>query len=63
VREQARHDPGERQFVLSPESAVSPICAWELDDAIKLGKRILPLIARPHVARQHKPSAHVAKPS
>jgi WD40 repeat protein len=34
-------------FVLSPESAVSPICAWEVEQATQLGKRILPAIAMP----------------
>jgi len=34
-------------FVLSPEAANSPVCAWEVEEAIKLGKRILPVIALP----------------
>jgi WD40 repeat protein len=34
-------------FVLSPTSAISPICAWEVDEAGRLGKRILPVICRP----------------
>lgn len=34
-------------FVMSPESAVSPVCAWEVDEAARLSKRILPIIAMP----------------
>ncbi len=34
-------------FVLSPSSAQSSICAWEVDEAAQLGKRILPVICRP----------------
>ncbi len=34
-------------FVMSPESARSEICAWEVEEAYKLGKRIIPLIALP----------------
>jgi WD40 repeat protein len=34
-------------FVLSPEAAVSPICAWEVEEATRLGKRILPAIPMP----------------
>jgi hypothetical protein len=30
-------------FVLSPTSARSPICDWEVEEARRLGKRILPL--------------------
>ncbi len=33
-------------FVLSPESAASPICAWEVEEAHRLGKRILPAIGQ-----------------
>src|SRR6516165_99860 len=29
-------------FVLSPASAQSPVCAWEVKEAAQLGKRILP---------------------
>jgi TPR repeat protein len=34
-------------FVLSPTSARSEICAWEVEKATRLGKRILPVISRP----------------
>ena len=34
-------------FVLSPASARSSICGWEVEEAARLGKRILPVLARP----------------
>ncbi|MDX2308290.1 MAG: TIR domain-containing protein [Hyphomicrobium sp.] len=34
-------------FVMSPESAVSPVCAWEVEEAGRLAKRIIPVIAMP----------------
>jgi TPR repeat protein len=34
-------------FVLSPSSARSEVCAWEVEDALRLNKRILPIICRP----------------
>jgi WD40 repeat protein len=34
-------------FVLSPASARSDICGWEVEEAARLGKRILPVLARP----------------
>jgi TPR repeat protein len=34
-------------FVLSPKSARSKICAWEVKEAERLSKRILPVICRP----------------
>lgn len=34
-------------FVLSPSSARSDICAWEVDEALRLRKRIVPVLCRP----------------
>lgn len=34
-------------FVLSPSSATSEICAWEVDEALRLGKRVIPVLSRP----------------
>jgi TPR repeat protein len=34
-------------FVLSPSSAGSPICTWEVEEATRLNKRILPVNCRP----------------
>ncbi len=34
-------------FVASPSSARSETCTWELEEAVRLGKRIIPLICRP----------------
>jgi len=34
-------------FVLSPSSAGSETCAWEVEEAARLGKRILPVNCRP----------------
>ena len=34
-------------FVLSPASARSKICGWEVEEATRLGKRILPVNCRP----------------
>jgi TIR domain/Caspase domain len=34
-------------FVLSPHSAASPICRWEVEEAERLSKRILPVLAVP----------------
>jgi TPR repeat protein len=34
-------------FVLSPTSARSEICAWEVEEAARLSKRILPVICQP----------------
>jgi len=33
-------------FVLSPSSALSEICAWEVEESARLNKRILPIICR-----------------
>ena len=34
-------------FVLSPRSAASPICQWEVDEADRLAKRVIPVICTP----------------
>src|SRR5215470_5291268 len=34
-------------FMLSPASARSEICAWEVEEAARLGKRVLPVNCRP----------------
>lgn len=34
-------------FVLSPASAASPMCQWEVGEALRRSKRILPVVARP----------------
>jgi TPR repeat protein len=34
-------------FVLTPTSALSEICAWEVQEASRLSKRIVPVIVRP----------------
>ncbi len=34
-------------FVLSPSSARSDICGWEVEEAAHLGKRIIPVVCRP----------------
>ena len=33
-------------FSVSPDAVASPICAWELDESTRLGKRIIPVVAR-----------------
>jgi hypothetical protein len=39
-------DAGTVVFVLSPSSAASKFCKWEADEALKLNKRILPVLCR-----------------
>jgi WD40 repeat protein len=34
-------------FILSPASAASEICGWEVTEAVRLSKRILPVLCRP----------------
>src|SRR5262249_44734510 len=42
-------------FVLSPSSARSEICDWEVEEAARLNKRVLPVICRP-LERVNPPS-------
>jgi hypothetical protein len=34
-------------FILTPQSATSEICKWEVDEAVRLNKRIVPVLIRP----------------
>lgn len=34
-------------FVMTPGSAASEVCAWEVEEAYRLGKRLVPVIAMP----------------
>ncbi len=45
-------------FVLSPSSAQSEVCAWEVDEAVRLGKRIIPVVCR--ALGDHKPPQALA---
>src|SRR6516164_8775320 len=42
-------------FMLSPASARSEICAWEVEEAARLGKRIFPVNCRPLVGASPPP--------
>jgi tetratricopeptide (TPR) repeat protein len=33
-------------FAISPDSVASSICAWELEESVRLGKRLIPVVAR-----------------
>jgi tetratricopeptide (TPR) repeat protein len=33
-------------FSVSPDSVASPVCGWELEESARLGKRIIPAVAR-----------------
>ena len=33
-------------FAISPDSVASTVCAWELDESGRLGKRLIPVVAR-----------------
>jgi TIR domain-containing protein len=39
-------------FLLSPKSAASSICRWEVEEAIRLTKRIVPILVAPLVGRK-----------
>jgi WD40 repeat protein len=42
-------------FVLSPASAESPVCAWEVEEAGRRNKRIIPVLCRPLEGQQPHP--------
>ena len=46
-------------FLLSPKSAASPICTWEVDEAVRLTKRIVPVLVAP-LGQQPAPTALAA---
>ena len=33
-------------FTVSPDSVASSICAWELEESARLGKRVIPVVVR-----------------
>src|ERR1700730_10811062 len=43
-------------FTVSPDAVASPICAWELAESERLGKRIIPIVAR-RIADAEAPAA------
>jgi hypothetical protein len=42
-------------FVLSPASAESPVCAWEVEEAGRRNKRVIPVLCRPLEGREPHP--------
>ncbi|MGO9475198.1 MAG: TIR domain-containing protein, partial [Rhodomicrobium sp.] len=44
-------------FILTPDSAASDVCKWEVDQAVKLNKRIVPIVWRP--LGEAKPHDHL----
>src|SRR5262249_38677035 len=45
-------------FVLSPTLANSYICRWEVNEAVRLGKRLLPVLCRPLDGASPPPQLH-----
>src|SRR5271156_2549965 len=43
-------------FAVSPDSVASSICAWELEESTRLGKRLIPVVAR-RIADSEAPPA------
>ncbi|MFI4998103.1 MAG: TIR domain-containing protein, partial [Hyphomicrobiales bacterium] len=33
-------------FVVSPDSVSSSVCAWEIEESFRLGKKLIPVVAR-----------------
>src|SRR6516164_8316751 len=43
-------------FVASPDSVASEICSWEIEESARLGKRVIPIVAR-RLADDQAPAA------